>query len=264
MIPTASSTYLGTGKWNAGLAGVFMTKAYGLTLGILAQQFFSFAGDSHRADQNFMIFQPIITKILHDGYCINSSPIMKLDWENSDYNIPIGLNFGKAFAKNLSMFIGREYVVSGPEKGSDLEVKKEETPSFLVWALKDPMNANLDRIQIIKGWYENGELKEQIYNLAASDNRLQDDGTVTPTDAKVNLETAAYDTTKGNTEFMITWSDSDFDANKISFYYVRVLQIPTARWNLFDEIRDNVKFPDQVAKTVQERVWSSPIWYTPK
>ncbi len=117
MMPTASSDYLGTGKWNAGLAGVFMTKAYGLTLGVLAQQFISFAGDSQRADQNFMIFQPIITKILNDGYYINFSPLMKFDWENSDYNIPLGINFGKAFAKNLSMFIGAEYVVSGPGQG---------------------------------------------------------------------------------------------------------------------------------------------------
>ncbi len=117
MMPTASSTYLGTGKWNAGLAGVFMTKAYGLILGVLGQQFISFAGDSQRADQNFMLLQPIVTKIFNKGYFMNFSPIMKFDWENSDYNIPLGINFGKAFAQNLSMFIGGEYVVSGPGKG---------------------------------------------------------------------------------------------------------------------------------------------------
>ncbi len=117
MMPTASSTYLGTGKWNAGLAGVFMTKAYGLILGVLGQQFISFAGDSQRADQNFMLLQPIVTKIFNKGYFMNFSPIMKFDWENSDYNIPLGVNFGKAFAQNLSMYIGGEYVVSGPGKG---------------------------------------------------------------------------------------------------------------------------------------------------
>lgn len=117
MMPTASSTYLGTGKWNAGLAGVFMTKAYGLTLGVLAQQYISFAGDSNRDDQNFMLFQPIVTKILHDGYYVNFSPIMKFDWEKDAYSIPLGINFGKAFAKNLSMFVGGEYVVSGPSQG---------------------------------------------------------------------------------------------------------------------------------------------------
>ena len=117
IMPTASSKFLGAGKWSAGLAGVYMTKAFGLTLGILGQQFVSFAGDSQRADQNYMLFQPIITKIFKKGYFMNFSPIMKFDWETSDYNIPLGVNFGKAFAKNLSMFIGGEYVVSGPNQG---------------------------------------------------------------------------------------------------------------------------------------------------
>lgn len=117
IMPTASSEYLGSGKWSTGLAGVYMTKAFGLTLGILGQQFVSFAGDSQRQDQNFMLFQPIVTKIFKKGYFMNFSPIMKFDWENDAYNIPLGINFGKAFAKNLSMFIGAEYVVSGPNQG---------------------------------------------------------------------------------------------------------------------------------------------------
>ena len=117
IIPTASSDFLGSGKWSTGLAGVFLTKGFGLTLGILGQQYVSFAGDSDRQDQNFMLFQPIVTKILNKGYYINFSPIMKFDWENDAYNIPLGLNFGKAFAKNLSMFLGLEYVVSGPGQG---------------------------------------------------------------------------------------------------------------------------------------------------
>lgn len=117
IMPTATSDFLGSGKWSAGLAGVYMTKAFGFTLGILGQQFVSFAGDSSRQDQNYMLFQPIVTKIFKKGYFMNFSPIMKFDWENSDYNIPIGVNFGKAFAKNLSMFIGGEYVVSGPGQG---------------------------------------------------------------------------------------------------------------------------------------------------
>ncbi len=117
IMPTASSEYLGSGKWSAGLAGVYMTKAFGLTLGVLGQQFVSFAGDAQRKDQNFMLFQPIITKIFKKGYFMNFSPIMKFDWENDAYNIPLGINFGKAFAKNLSMFIGAEYVVRGPNQG---------------------------------------------------------------------------------------------------------------------------------------------------
>lgn len=117
VLPTAGSEYLGSGKWSAGAAGVLMTKGFGLTLGILGQQYFSFAGEADRQDQNYMLFQPIVTKILSKGIFINFSPIMKFDWENSEYNIPLGINFGKAFAKNLSMFLGGEYLVSGPGKG---------------------------------------------------------------------------------------------------------------------------------------------------
>ena len=117
IIPTASSEYLGSGKWSGGAAVVYGTKAFGLSLGLLGQQFISFAGDSERDDQNYMLFQPIITKIFKEGYFINFSPIMKFDWENSDYNIPLGASIGKAFAKNLTMFIGAEYVVSGPGQG---------------------------------------------------------------------------------------------------------------------------------------------------
>lgn len=151
----------------------------------------------------------------------------------------------------------------GVPMGSDLPFNEQKTPKFLVWVLKDPMNANLDRVQIIKGWYSNGELKEKIYDIGVADNRLQSDGSVQPTDATVDLETGHFDTNKGKTEFMITWSDPKFNNEEISFYYVRGIMLPTARWTLWDEIREEVKYPDHVAKTVQERIWSSPIWYTP-
>jgi len=164
---------------------------------------------------------------------------------------------------NYDAFVKDGYA-NGIPMGNDLKVNKSKIPKFLVWALKDPMTANLDRLQIIKGWYDNGELKEKIYNIAVSDNRLQPDGTVTPTDAKVNLETGAFDTLKGSIEFMATWEDPDFNNNQHAFYYVRVLQLPTARWTLWDEIKEGVNYPDNVAKTIQERAWSSPIWYNPK
>ena len=117
IMPTASSEYLGTGKWSAGAAVVYGTKAFGLSLGALAQQFVSFAGDPERDDQNYMLLQPIITKIFKQGYFVNFSPIMKFDWINSTYNIPLGLSIGKAFSKNITMFVGAEYVVSGPSQG---------------------------------------------------------------------------------------------------------------------------------------------------
>ncbi|WP_136480113.1 DUF3604 domain-containing protein [Cognatitamlana onchidii] len=151
----------------------------------------------------------------------------------------------------------------GVPMGGDLTVSPNEKPKFLIWVLKDPMNANLDRVQVIKGWYKDGKLQEKTYNVAVSDNRLNADGSVTPTDAQVDLKTGAFDNSKGATQFSLTWSDPDFNADEISFYYVRALQLPTARWTLWDEIREGVVYPDHVAKTVQERVWSSPIWCTP-
>jgi len=117
IMPTATSEYLGTGKWSAGAAAVYGTKAFGLSLGVLGQQFISFAGDSERADQNYLLLQPIITKIFKKGYFMNFSPIMKFDWKNSAYNIPIGVSIGKAFSKSLTMFMGAEYVVTGPGQG---------------------------------------------------------------------------------------------------------------------------------------------------
>lgn len=118
IIPTASEAQIGSGKWSAGLTGVYLnTKTKGIQFGALAQQFFSFAGESDRADQNFMLFQPIFNKILSKGLFLQFSPIMNFNWENDQYNVPLSLVIGKAFAKNLTMSFGPEYVVSGPNQG---------------------------------------------------------------------------------------------------------------------------------------------------
>ena len=119
IFPTATSEVLGTGKLNAGPVGVLLyTKVPKLQVGVLAQQYFSVAGSSGRADQNFMLFQPVLNKVFDKGYFMQFSPIMKFDWENNTYNIPISIAFGRAFARNLSMFIAPEYVVSGPGQGN--------------------------------------------------------------------------------------------------------------------------------------------------
>ena len=107
-------------------------------------------------------------------------------------------------------------------------------------------------------------MKDKIFNVAASDGRLQTDGSVIPIDAPVNLETGAFNSEKGDAELMAVWSDPEFDATQHAYYYVRVLQLPTARWNLFDEIRAGVEFPEDVPKQIVERAWGSPIWYSPK
>ena len=153
----------------------------------------------------------------------------------------------------------------GVPMGGNLPKAQDNIPKFIVWAIKDPIGPGLDRIQIIKGWVHNGEMKEKVYNVAVSDNRkIKADGSVEASDAKVNLNTGAFDKDKGSTQLMTVWKDPDFDASHRAFYYARVLQLPTARWNLYDEIREGVEFPDRVPKTIIERAWSSPIWYIPQ
>ena len=172
-----------------------------------------------------------------------------------------GFDFNDRYDDNSFL---EEGYAKGVPMGGDLTGYNGEPPKFIVMALKDPIGPGLDRIQIIKGWLEDGEMKEKIYNVAVSDNRkINADSSVDPIDAPVNLETAAFNTDKGSAELMTVWEDPDFDASQKAFYYARVLQLPTARWNLYDEIRQGVKFPSSVPKTVVERAWSSPIWYNP-
>ncbi len=148
--------------------------------------------------------------------------------------------------------------------GGDLPVSSGDAPKIMVWAQKDPIGPNLDRIQIIKGWVENGKMMEKIYNVALSDNRsVQADGSVEPLDAPVNMETGAFTTDKGAPELTAVWEDPNFNPAQQAFYYTRVIQLPTARWTLWDEIREGVTFPESVARTLQERAWGSPVWYTP-
>ena len=148
----------------------------------------------------------------------------------------------------------------GIPMGGDLPKNMGQSPKFMVWALKDPIDPNLDRIQIIKGWVEKEEMKEKIYNVAVSDNReITADGSVSPLNAPVNLEKGAFDKSQGSPELSAVWEDPDFDPGQQAFYYSRVIQLPTARWTLWDE----VAYPESVAKTIQERAWGSPIWYNP-
>jgi len=128
-------------------------------------------------------------------------------------------------------------------------------PSFLIWAAKDPEAANLERIQLIKGWYDGKDLQEKIFDVILADNI---EG------ASVNPETGSWDKSKGATELSTIWTDPEFNSDQEAFYYLRVLELPTARWNLWDELKYGVKYPESVAKTIRERAWSSPIWYKPE
>ncbi|MEW9838411.1 DUF3604 domain-containing protein [Mesorhizobium marinum] len=168
---------------------------------------------------------------------------------------------GQGFADRYDSY--EALVADGYAKGVPMgqDYAGDQAPQFLVWAVKDPIGPNLDRIQIVKGWVENGETRDAIFNVVASGDRLQADGSVTPIDAPIDMATAQFNTEKGDAELMGVWTDPTWDANQEAYYYVRVLQLPTARWTLYDELRSGVKFAPDVKREIVERAWASPIWH---
>lgn len=155
----------------------------------------------------------------------------------------------------------------GVPMGADLK-PGTGAPRFIVSALKDPMGANLDRVQIVKGWLDKaGKLHEQIYNVVWSDpakRPLLAGGKLAPVGDTVNLATASYTNSIGAAQLQTVWTDPSFDAGIKAFYYVRVLEIPTPRWVAYDAMRYKVKMPPEVRMKDQERAYTSPIWYSPK
>jgi Protein of unknown function (DUF3604) len=131
--------------------------------------------------------------------------------------------------------------------------------------VKDPSSANLDRIQIIKGWTQNGQSFEKIFDVAWSGDRKADKwtGRVPAIQSTVDIEKATYTNSVGSTELKTVWSDPEFNASQHAFYYARVLEIPTPRWTLIQAVKAGVPPSDVVPLTGQERAWTSPIWYTP-
>ena len=161
----------------------------------------------------------------------------------------------------------REGYRRGVPMGGDLSAAPDgKVPTFMVRALRDPDGANLDRIQIIKGWMDaNGELHEQIYDVAVSDGRAIDaDGRCrTPVGNTVDIADASYTNTVGDVFLVAHWVDRDFDPGQSAFYYVRVLEIPTPRWTAYDAKFFNVKMPEGTTMQLQDRAYTSAIWYTP-
>ncbi|MEO8675884.1 MAG: DUF3604 domain-containing protein [Casimicrobiaceae bacterium] len=153
----------------------------------------------------------------------------------------------------------------GVPMGGDLSAPKAKAPSFIVQAIKDPDEGNLDRVQIIKGWTKNGQIFEKVYDVAWSGNRKPDakTGKVPAVGNTVDIKNASFTNTIGAVELKTVWTDPEFDASQDAFYYARVLQIPTPRWSTLDAKKLGVPPPSGVPATVQERAWSSPIWYTP-
>ena len=151
--------------------------------------------------------------------------------------------------------------------GGELNKAPEgKSPTFMVYALRDPIGANLDRMQIIKGWQDvKGELHERVYDIAVSDGReIGSDGrSRTPVGNTVDLEAANWTNTIGAAELLAVWEDPDFDPKQRAFYYTRVIEIPTPRWVLYDKVRLGAKIPEGVDLIHQERAYTSPIWYNP-
>ena len=178
-----------------------------------------------------------------------------------------GWSFNKDIV-NADDWVKQSYA-GGVPMGADLPPMpsggKGTAPSFVVWAVKDPTSANLDRIQIIKGWTQNGQSFEKIYDVAWSGDRQPDKWTrrVPAIQSTVDIEKATYTNSVGSTELKAVWTDPEFDASLHAFYYVRVLEIPTPRWTLIQAVKSGLPPPDVVPLTGQERAWTSPIWYTP-
>ena len=155
----------------------------------------------------------------------------------------------------------------GVPMGGDLRMAPNgNAPTFMIRALRDPDGANLDRIQVIKGWLDSdGKKSERIYDVAVSDGRsIGEDGRCkTPVGSTVDIENATYTNSIGSALLTAHWQDPDFDPEQSAFYYVRVLEIPTPRWTTYDAAFFKIPRPENVPPTVQDRAYTSPIWYTP-
>ena len=179
---------------------------------------------------------------------------------------------GWGYPSNLTSdkdFVKKAYAGGAP-MGQDLPVKPDasKAPTFAVWALKDPQSGNLDRIQIVKAWSNprTGFPAEKIYDVAWSDGRKIDakTGKLPPVGNTVNIKKATYTNDIGDSELSVVWTDPDFDPTLKAVYYVRVLEIPTPRWSTYDAVTLGVAPPTGVPATIQERAYSSPIWYSPE
>ncbi len=168
---------------------------------------------------------------------------------------------GDAYRRDLGL-VG---YTKGVPMGSDLS-PGQGAPSFLVFALRDPMGANLDRVQIVKGWLDaDGAPRERVYDVAWSDERIPGaNGKLPPVGSTVDLSIPAWTNTIGASELGAVWQDPDFDPTLKAFYYARVIEIPTPRWTAYDAVKFNLDLPDDVPMITQERAYSSPIWYDPK
>jgi len=153
---------------------------------------------------------------------------------------------------------------AGESMGGELS-RSDVAPTFAVWAVKDVEGANLDRIQIVKGWSAGGNSHEHVFDVVWSGEREPGPktGKVPAVGSSINMETLEYSNTIGAVELAGKWTDPQFDPSLNAFYYMRVLEIPTPRWSMFDAKKLAIAHPSDLKKTLQERAYTSPIWYSP-
>jgi hypothetical protein len=157
------------------------------------------------------------------------------------------------------------YAKGVPMGGDMHKAPSGKTPTFLVAAMKDPIGANLDRVQIIKGWMDaDGNLHEKVYDVAwGGDRKPGRDGKVPSVGSTVDIENATWTNSIGSPELINVWKDPDFEPKQHAFYYARVIEIPTPRWTAYDALRFGVKPLPGTSMTLTERAYTSPIWYSP-
>ncbi len=143
--------------------------------------------------------------------------------------------------------------------------KRRASPSFLVWALRDPVGTSLQRLQVIKGWTDKGVAREQVFDVACSNGQVDSNTHRCPDNgASVDLIDCSVTENVSADELKVVWQDPTFNPRQRAFYYVRALENPTCRWSTWDAIRAGAAPRQDLAQTLQERAWSSPIWYHPR
>lgn len=186
---------------------------------------------------------PRITLRIFGGWDFTNQDINSRPFENVGYSkgVPMGADFTE-------------------------KPKNATAPKIMIMALRDPEGANLDRIQVIKGWVDGkGQTREKVFNAAWSGNRaLDSEGKLPGVGSTVNAANATWNNNIGSVELSAVWTDPDFDPELKAFYYVRVLEIPTPRWTTYDASRFGIDLPEDVPLSIQERAYSSPIWYKPQ
>lgn len=175
------------------------------------------------------------------GWSFGQSPMQRRDW------------IANAYARGTPM-------------GGDMPAREPQAPgpSFLIWALKDPDGANLDRVQVVKVWAQGGVQREKVFDVVWSGDRKPDaSGKLPSIGNTVDLATGAFSNSIGSAQLAALWTDPEFDARQAAAYYLRALEIPTARWSTLLALEHRLPLPENTPPTVQQRAWSSPIWYTP-